>query len=99
MKPKRDINFKGPDSMETIPFGASFPAGHIVNPNSGYRTFYPQFDQTNCIHCYLCYVFCPEGAIDRDNGKFTVDMDYCKGCGVCANECPKKCITMVKEGE
>ncbi|MFW6113967.1 MAG: 4Fe-4S binding protein, partial [Actinomycetota bacterium] len=23
--------------------------------------------------------------------------DYCKGCGVCAEECPRKAITMVKE--
>jgi len=25
------------------------------------------------------------------------DLDYCKGCGVCAHECPKKCIQMVIE--
>ena len=41
MKPQRDVDFHAPDSMETIPFGASFPAGHLVNPNSGYRTFAP----------------------------------------------------------
>jgi Pyruvate/2-oxoacid:ferredoxin oxidoreductase delta subunit len=28
-----------------------------------------------------------------------VDYDYCKGCGVCANECPKKAIAMVPEVE
>jgi Pyruvate/2-oxoacid:ferredoxin oxidoreductase delta subunit len=27
-----------------------------------------------------------------------IDYDYCKGCGVCANECPAKAITMVEEG-
>ena len=31
--------------------------------------------------------------------QLTVDMDYCKGCGICAHECPKKCIEMVKEAE
>jgi len=28
-----------------------------------------------------------------------IDLDYCKGCGVCAEECPAKAITMVREGE
>ena len=30
-------------------------------------------------------------------GRFDVNMDYCKGCGVCANECRFKAITMVRE--
>jgi len=25
------------------------------------------------------------------------DYDYCKGCGICANECPTKAIEMVRE--
>ncbi|MBS4014918.1 MAG: 4Fe-4S binding protein, partial [Candidatus Latescibacteria bacterium] len=24
---------------------------------------------------------------------------YCKGCGVCARECPSRCITMIEEKE
>jgi Pyruvate/2-oxoacid:ferredoxin oxidoreductase delta subunit len=27
-----------------------------------------------------------------------IDYDYCKGCGICANECPAKAIAMVEEG-
>jgi len=27
------------------------------------------------------------------------DYDYCKGCGICANECPKKAIEMVEESK
>jgi len=26
-----------------------------------------------------------------------VDYDYCKGCGICASECPKEAYTMVTE--
>ena len=26
-----------------------------------------------------------------------IDYDYCKGCGICAEECPAKCIVMVEE--
>ena len=99
MKPQRDVDFHAPDSMETIPFGASFPAGHLVNPNSGYRTFAPKFNHEQCIRCLFCFVYCPEGAICKDGEQLTVDMDYCKGCGICAHECPKKCIEMVKEAE
>jgi pyruvate ferredoxin oxidoreductase delta subunit len=25
------------------------------------------------------------------------DLDYCKGCSVCAHECPRTCITMILE--
>lgn len=99
MKPTRDLHFIAPDSMGTIPFGASFPAGHLLNPNSGYRTFAPRFDHEECVHCLFCFVYCPEGAISKDGDKLTVDMDYCKGCGICAHECPRKCIEMVKEAE
>ena len=99
MKPTRDLNFKAPDSMDEIPFGSSFSAGHLLNPNSGYRTFTPHFDYDKCIHCLLCFVYCPEGAICKDSEKLTIDMDYCKGCGICAHECPRKAISMVKEEE
>jgi Pyruvate/2-oxoacid:ferredoxin oxidoreductase delta subunit len=27
------------------------------------------------------------------------NLDFCKGCGICAHECPRKAITMVSEGE
>jgi Pyruvate/2-oxoacid:ferredoxin oxidoreductase delta subunit len=39
-------------------------------------------------------MYCPEGAVDDD---LNVDLTFCKGCGICANECPKKAIEMVRE--
>jgi pyruvate ferredoxin oxidoreductase delta subunit len=47
----------------------------------------------------MCWVLCPEGVIDKQNEKLEIDMNYCKGCGICAHECPKEAITMVSEGE
>ena len=41
----------------------------------------------------------PEGCIDKSGDHLEVDMDYCKGCGICATECPKECIKMVKDGD
>ena len=34
-----------------------------------------------------------------EEGTYEADLYYCKGCGICAKECPKKVITMVEEKE
>jgi 2-oxoacid:acceptor oxidoreductase delta subunit (pyruvate/2-ketoisovalerate family) len=41
-------------------------------------------------------IFCPDGAIHWEPEKVDIEFDYsfCKGCGICANECPTKAITM-----
>jgi pyruvate ferredoxin oxidoreductase delta subunit len=37
-------------------------------------------------------------AIERTGeGYFLPNLYYCKGCGICAQECPVKCIEMVGE--
>ncbi|MDD2803876.1 MAG: 4Fe-4S binding protein, partial [Methanocorpusculum sp.] len=46
-------------------------------------------------HCGICAMFCPDAVIDPDT--LEIDLVYCKGCGICSNECPKKCIQMVRE--
>ena len=53
----------------------------------------------NCFECDNCYGVCPDNAIKKLGfGKgFEIDYDYCKGCGLCAEECPCGCITMVPE--
>ena len=65
-----------------------------------WRSQKPVVDKEKCNKCTLCYVFCPEGCIERDaEGYFEANLFYCKGCGICATECPKKAIAMVEEEE
>jgi pyruvate ferredoxin oxidoreductase delta subunit len=41
---------------------------------------------------------CPEGCITEDkDGFFEANLDYCKGCGICAHECWPAAIKMVNE--
>jgi len=53
----------------------------------------------NCFGCDNCYGVCPDNAVlkvdEADGYKF--DLDYCKGCGICAQECPCGAIEMVPE--
>lgn len=54
----------------------------------------------NCFECDNCYGVCPDNAVIKlGAGKgFEFNYDYCKGCGVCVEECPCGAIKMVPEG-
>lgn len=51
-----------------------------------------------CISCDNCKVFCPDIAVKRaGDGKYTIDYDYCKGCGICVHECPRNAMSIDEE--
>jgi 2-oxoacid:acceptor oxidoreductase delta subunit (pyruvate/2-ketoisovalerate family) len=54
----------------------------------------------NCFSCDNCFGVCPDNAViklaDPDE-PYRFDYDYCKGCGICAAECPCGAIEMVPE--
>ena len=53
----------------------------------------------NCLECDNCFGVCPDNAVIKlGPGKlYEIDLDFCKGCGLCAAECPSGAITMVRE--
>lgn len=69
---------------------------HIL-PTGDWRYQRPVAKASKCCHCATCYIFCSLGCI-RDMGThFEANLDYCKGCGVCARLCPVNAIAMVRE--
>jgi pyruvate ferredoxin oxidoreductase delta subunit len=70
------------------------PGSSLANKTGSWREFRPVRDASKCIKCGMCWTNCPDNAI---NTEFVANLDYCKGCGICAQVCPVKCIVMMKE--
>ena len=53
----------------------------------------------NCFECDNCYGLCPDNAVVKlgPGERYEIDYDYCKGCGICAQECPCGAIRMEPE--
>ncbi len=63
-----------------------------------WRVFKPVVHEDRCIKCWLCWLYCPEEVISEgENGFPEINYSYCKGCGVCADVCPKDAIEMVPD--
>ncbi|HOA17690.1 MAG TPA: 4Fe-4S binding protein [Fervidobacterium sp.] len=87
-----------------IPIG-----GLVVEPGSAkkyqtgtWRVLRPIFQSANCINCMFCWLYCPDQSIvvELVDGKPKMKgFDYysCKGCGLCANVCPKNIDPKTKQ--
>jgi NADPH-dependent glutamate synthase beta subunit-like oxidoreductase len=55
----------------------------------------------SCFACDNCYGVCPDNAVIKLDGNdayaYAFDLDYCKGCGLCMQECPCGAIEMTPE--
>ncbi len=47
-----------------------------------------------CNECDRCVTYCPEGVLKRVGHEWKFDYSFCKGCAVCAAECPRNVIFM-----
>jgi 2-oxoacid:acceptor oxidoreductase delta subunit (pyruvate/2-ketoisovalerate family) len=54
----------------------------------------------NCFSCDNCFGVCPDNAVLKLNDpdeRYRIDLDFCKGCGICVAECPSGAIQMFPE--
>lgn len=93
-KPMEEIRWQDLEIGATV----SEPGCSREYKTGSWRSLRPVVNGEQCIRCGVCWLYCPDAAIDRsEEGHFEADLDYCKGCGICARECPAGCITMVIE--
>ena len=65
------------------------PNNSFVASVADWRIDKPIFSKDFCIDCQFCWIFCPDmSIIARDKKMIGVDMDHCKGCGICVEVCP-----------
>lgn len=84
--------------MKIVQGGILQPGTSIGNLTGRWRNYRPVFLQKTCIDCRMCVTVCPEGCVYREGEKkFSFDPNYCKGCGLCAEECPVDDIEMLLE--
>ena len=55
------------------------------------------FSCGRCTLCDNCLKFCPDMAVRRAAGGYAIALEYCKGCGLCVQECPTGALAMHEE--
>ena len=71
--------------------------GHFEEVNHGLPSAEEShrcFSCGHCTQCDTCLVYCPDGIVRRQAQGYDVDYEYCKGCGLCVEECPRKAMEM-----
>jgi len=83
---------------KSLPIGAAVlePGSSLKYKTGDWRAFKPVVDKEKCINCFFCWIYCPDAALVRKEEGIEINYDYCKGCGICAKECPKEAIKMVE---
>ncbi len=89
-------------TWKDIPAGGVLDSGTAEYFHTGdWRSKVPVWQEKNCIHCMTCWAYCPDNAIKIREGakgkeRAGFDYDFCKGCGICPEECPQN-AKIVKE--
>jgi pyruvate ferredoxin oxidoreductase gamma subunit len=87
-----------PVSVRSVAPTIRHPASAALRSTGNWRLERPEIALDKCKRCFLCYLYCPEGAINLDADNFPhIDYDHCKGCMVCYEECPTDAVTRRQE--
>lgn len=84
----KKLEIKG---WKDIPHGGVIQSGTSVHfPTGNWRSKVPVWQSKNCIHCMMCWAVCPDNSVKTtpDGKRGEYDYNFCKGCGICAVECP-----------
>jgi len=87
-------------SWHELPLAGMVRPSDVERPRTGgWRTgVKPAVDLSLCVNCLLCWLYCPDSAIELDGTTFTgFDYDVCKGCELCSVVCPTEAIEMVAD--
>jgi len=82
---------------------ASYAGPGDAGRTGSWRVLRPVIDYTKCAPaksgkpaCFFCWLYCPDSVVSKTLQP-RIDLTYCKGCGICAEECPPQAIAMVEE--
>jgi pyruvate ferredoxin oxidoreductase delta subunit len=98
---KWDISQINEWKTDDFPLGAVIPeSGNSCDyVTGGWRSDRPERNDDKCTQCLMCWIMCPDSAINCADEKVTTfNLKHCKGCGICAKVCPVDAIDMVPEG-
>jgi 2-oxoacid:acceptor oxidoreductase delta subunit (pyruvate/2-ketoisovalerate family) len=77
------------------------PGSAVKNQTGTWRTFRPVVDDSKCLKCGQCELYCPDRTIrlvgEGDKRRIVVDYAHCKGCMICAEMCPRNAIRKERE--
>jgi len=90
---------KPPPDMTQVP-GDLCPVATVPSPllPGNWRSMRPVVDRGKCVKCAVCWLYCPVQCVVEKPAWFDFDLTTCKGCGICAEECPHRAIVMIPEG-
>jgi len=100
-KEKRTVHYPMFDPEKAgVPNNICPIATDLIYMNTGdWRAQRPIVLRSKCVKCATCWVYCPVQCIVEKPGWFEADLARCKGCGLCAKECPHHAIFMIEEKE
>jgi len=83
-----------------VRIGGVLQGGTAVEFKTGdWRSEKPVWEEGKCNSCLLCFMYCPDNCIiiTEEPKVKGINLDYCKGCGICEEECKVGAIKMVRE--